>query len=101
MEDPGKADSYWWITGQIIGDIIRVVMVNLAHCTKITFDFQVIHIIHIDFPHFGGFLSTPKGGHFSGKSSYAPSYPHYPQFFSIINPFSPKAAKYFIFVKMS
>lgn len=76
-------------------------MVNLAHCTKITFDSQVIHIIHNRLSQIQEILSTPPPVHFRAKSSYAPTYPHYPQFFATITPFPPSIPNKLFFVKMS
>ena len=57
-------------------------MVNLAHCTRTQVPFAVVHIFHI-FPRQNPpFFSTAENLNFHRKSSYAPSYPHYPHFFS-------------------
>ncbi len=57
-------------------------MVNLAHCTRTQVPFAVVHIFHI-FPRQNPpFFSTAENLDFHRKSSYAPSYPHYPHFFS-------------------
>ena len=55
-------------------------MVNLAHCTKNVFDPHFIHIIHIDIPPFPPYSSPIASLMFTGKSTYTPTYPHYPHF---------------------
>lgn len=70
-------------------DIIRHIMVNLANCTKNLFYSLFIHIIHTLFAANVEKLCTPYFVHFRGKCSYAPTYPHYPQFFSVNHQFSP------------
>ena len=59
-------------------DIKFFLMVNLADCTKIMFDPQVIHIVHSAGPSQSSDLSTSFFPLFLPKSSYAPTYPHYP-----------------------
>ena len=58
------------------------IMVNLAHCTRTQVPFWFVHNFHIFLRQNPPFLSTPKNLDFHRKSSYAPSYPHYPQSFS-------------------
>ena len=62
-------------------DIIRCIIVNQTNCTKIMFDFWLIHFIHTN-PQFTCWnLSTWNMPILWDKSSYTPSYPHYPQFY--------------------
>ena len=62
-------------------DIIHHIIVNQTNCTKIMFDFWLIHFIHTN-PQFSCWnLSTRNMPILWDKSSYAPSYPHYPQFY--------------------
>lgn len=68
--------------------IIFPIIVNPADCTKCMFCFSFIHIIHNFLTVHTHDLSTLIFVHFSGKSSYTPIYPHYPQFFSVYHHFS-------------
>ena len=70
-------------------DIIRHIMVNLANCTKNLLYSRFIHIIHRLLTQNVEKLYTPFPVHFRGKCSYAPTYPHYPQSFSVYRQFSP------------
>lgn len=64
-------------------------IVNQAHCTKYMFDFCLIHSFP-SYPHtFSPFLSPPEVFDFTANLSYAPSYPHYPQFSSLFSVFTP------------
>ncbi len=78
-------------------DIIRHIMVNLANCTENLFYSPAIHIIHTDFPKNVDKLCTSLLVHFKGKSSYTPTYPHYPQFFSVYHHLSPYGTLQFYF----
>ena len=62
-------------------DIILPFIVNQTNCTKIMFDFWLIHFIHTNpqFPCWN--LSTQNMPILWDKSTYTPSYPHYPQFY--------------------
>ena len=64
-------------------------MVNLANCTKNLFYSPVVHIIHTVFAKNVEKLCTPHLVHFKGKSSYTPSYPHYPHLFYVYHHLSP------------
>ena len=69
--------------------IIRFIIVNPAGCTKNMFCFRLIHTVHNHFPENVQKLYTAPSVHFAGKSSYTPTYPHYPHFFSVYHQFSP------------
>lgn len=53
------------------------------------FCFRLIHTIHNHFPENVQKLCTSTSVRFTGKSSYTPTYPHYPHFFSVYHQFSP------------
>lgn len=53
------------------------------------FCFRLIHTIHNHFPENVQKLYTSTSVRFTGKSSYTPTYPHYPHFFSVYHQFSP------------
>ena len=78
-------------------DINPLFIVNQTDCTKIMFDFWLIHFIHINpqFPCWN--LSTWNMPILLDKSSYTPSYPHYPQFYPRENYHFPGISQLFYF----